>query len=135
MAKAANMLNFSSDAPQKQQFEMVDSRDHDLHMHYNRVIREGTEEAHEALAKEIEHRQFFDMLFDTHFDADEMANAPEMPADWECYRNGVRAFEKSCGRFSAYSMKHVGKLAKLCDTKPHMVEKTLEAVAKMCEKL
>lgn len=133
MAKAANMLNFSSDAPQKEQFEMVDSRDHDLHMHYNRVIRDGTEEAHKDLEKEIAHRQFMDKIFNTHFADDEMANAPELPQDWECYRKSVRSFEKSCGRFTSYSMKFAGHLAKHCDAQPDKVEKTLEKVAKMCE--
>ena len=70
------MLNFSSDAPQKEKFESVDSRDHDLHMHYNRVIREGTEEAHKDLEKEINHRQFMDKIFKKHFDDDMLERAP-----------------------------------------------------------
>ena len=133
MAKAASMLNFSSDAPQKQQFEMVDSRDHDLHMHYRRVIGLGTEEAHKDLEKEIAHRQFMDEIFETHFSDAEMANAPELPQDWDCYKKSVRSFEKSCGRFTSYSMKFAGHLAKHCDAQPDKVEETLEKVAKMCE--
>ena len=127
------MLNFSSDAPQKQQFEMVDSRDHDLHMHYRRVIGLGTEEAHKDLEKEIAHRQFMDKIFETHFSDDEMANAPELPQDWDCYKKSVRSFEKSCGRFTSYSLKFAGHLAKHCDAQPDKVEETLENVAKMCE--
>ena len=68
MAKASSMFSLASDEPQKQQFEMVDSRDHDLHMAYQKVLREGTEEAHQMLEKEVEHRQFFDKLFSKHFD-------------------------------------------------------------------
>ena len=58
-----------------------------------------------------------------------------MPEDWECYRESVRTFEKSCGRFSAYSMKHIGKLAKMCDAKPHMVKETLKLVHEFCKAL
>ena len=111
MAKAANMLNFSSDAPQKQQFEMVDNHNHDLHYYYNRVIHEGTEEAHKDLEKEIAHRQLMDKIFETHFSDDEMAKAPELPQDWDCYKKSIRSFEKSCGRFTSYSMKFAGNLA------------------------
>ena len=114
---------------------MVDSRDHDLHMAFQAVIQNGTEESHKQLEKEIAHRQFFDNLFNTHFAEAEMANAPHLPENWECYRESVNTFEKHCGRFSSYSMKHVGKLAKMCDAAPHKVEKVLKNVGKACEAL
>lgn len=43
--------------------QSIDSRDHDLHFAYNRVIGEGTQEAYEAMQKEISHRQFADKIF------------------------------------------------------------------------
>ena len=32
-------------------------------------------------------------------------------------------------------MKHVGKLAKMCDAKPHMVKETLKLVHEFCKAL
>jgi legumain len=111
--------------------EIVDSRDHDLHMAYHRVTREGTSEAYHQLQMELEHRQFTDKLFSMHFG--EMANAPTVPQDWECYRSFVETFEESCGRFSSYSLKYVGKLAKMCDTQPELIQHTMKKVVDMCQ--
>lgn len=116
--------------PDEQHVEMVDSRDHDLHFAYQLVIEEGTPEAYEQFERELEHRQFTDMLFATHFEDD--ANAPEIPQDWECYRKFIESFEESCGRFSAYSLKYTYKLANMCDTKPERVNAVLSRIADMC---
>jgi hypothetical protein len=110
--------------------EMVDSRDHDLHMLYQRVISEGTPESYEALQKELDHRQFVDSLFATHFE--DVANAPEIPQDFDCLRVMVGGVEDLCGPFSAYSLKYVRKLANMCDTKPEEVVNTLVKVGEYC---
>ena len=78
--------------PDEQHVEMVDSRDGGLHFAYQRLIEEGTPEAYQEFERELEHRQFTDMLFSTHFEDD--ANAPEIPQDWECYRNFIESFEE-----------------------------------------
>ena len=110
---------------------MVDSRDHDLYSAYQRVIREGTPEANEALEKEIAHRKFADELFGTLF-ADIPADAPENPQDFDCLRRMVRSVEESCGQFSAYSLKYATSLANMCDTQPEKVDSTLENVKEFC---
>ena len=94
---------------------VVDSRDNDLAMLTNQVMSEGTEEAYDALQKEIDHRQFVDMLFTTHF-SDISANAPEIPQDFDCLRLMVNSVEDLCGPWSSYSLKYVRKLANACDT-------------------
>ena len=94
--------------------QMVDSRDNNLHFHYNRVLNENSEEAYAALQAEIEHRQFVDKVFETHFPA--MANAPESPQDFDCLRILVGEYEELCGTWSDYSLKYVRRLANACDT-------------------
>ena len=93
---------------------MVDSRDHDLHYLFERVVAEGTTEAYTALQAELDHRQFIDTLFATHFE--ETANAPEIPQDFDCLRTMVNSVEDLCGPYSSYSLKYIRKLANLCDT-------------------
>lgn len=110
--------------------EMVDSRDHDLHVAYQRVLHEGSQSAYEQLQAEIDHRQFIDQLFATHFV--DYNGAPEIPQNWDCYRMMVQSYEDSCGRFSAYSLKYTRKLANMCDVQPEKVEKTLEMVKEFC---
>ena len=109
---------------------MVDSRDHDLHYFYQQVIADGTSEAYEALAKELEHRQFVDKLFSANFD--EVVNAPEVPQDFDCLRVMVEGVEDLCGPFSAYSLKYVSKLANMCDTQSQDVTETLVRVGEYC---
>ena len=112
---------------------MVDSRDHDLHIAYERVVLEGTPEAYRELERELEHRKFTDLLFSTHFEDD--ANAPEIPQDWECYRKMIRNVEESCGRFTAYSLKYTYKLANMCDTRPQIVNAVLSRVSDYCRSI
>ncbi len=96
--------------------DMVSSRDVDLHYHYNRVLREGTQEAYAELQNELEHRQYVDELFaQEHFTG--VANAPEIPQNFDCLRMMVKGVEDMCGEWSAYSLKYVRKLANVCDTK------------------
>lgn len=112
--------------------EMVDSRDHDLHYYYQRVVREGTAAAYQALEKEVAHREFTDKLFHEAFEYIE--NAPETPQNFDCLRTMVEGVEERCGRFSAYSMKYVRKLANICDTHPDLVDKTLDKASDFCSK-
>jgi len=93
--------------------DLVDSRDHDLHFLYNQVMKLGSSESMEALEKELQHREFVDSLF-LQFETD--ANAPETPQDFDCLRMMVSGVEEMCGKWSAYSLKYVRKLANICDT-------------------
>lgn len=94
--------------------DVVDSRDHDLHVLYNRVMTTGSSEDMEALQKELNHREFVDSLFNS-FEIDAV-NAPEQPQDYDCLRFMVGSVENMCGDWSAYSLKYVRKLANACDT-------------------
>ena len=103
-------------APKNDSKELVDSRDHDLHYLYNRVVSQGTVEAIEEMENELAHRKFVDFLFEQpHFD--DAANAPENPQNFDCLRMMVGGVEEMCGDWSAYSLKYVRKLANVCDTK------------------
>jgi len=110
--------------------ETVDSRDHDLHQKYQRVVSEGTPEAYAELQDELEHRQFFDGLFATHFE--DVANAPEIPQNFDCLRIMVGGVEDLCGPWSAYTLKYVRKLANMCDTQPEEVTNTLVRIGEYC---
>ena len=94
--------------------ESVDSRDHELHFLYNKVMADGSSESMLALEKEIEHRQFIDRLFQQFPDN---ANAPEQPQDFDYLRLMVGGVEDMCGEWSSYSLKYVAKLANACDSK------------------
>ena len=109
---------------------MVNSRDVELYLAFDRVLREDTIEAFESLEKEIAHRQYYDTLFATLFG--DSANAPETPQDFDCLRKMVESVEDSCGRFSSYSLKYVRSLANMCDTQPEKVQETLKKVEEHC---
>ena len=94
--------------------ELVDSRDHDLHFLYNRVMN-GDKTAVAEMQQELEHREFVDSLFTTHFE--DATNAPDTPTNFDCLRMMVGGVEELCGPWSAYSLKYVRKVANACDTK------------------
>ena len=70
--------------------DMVDSRDHDLHYLYNRVMMTGSSESMQDLQKELEHREFVDSLFNQ-FEVNANANTSETRKDLECLRLMVSA--------------------------------------------
>jgi len=113
--------------------EMVDSREHDLHVLYQRVMA-GDSEAVPEMEKELAHREFVDKLFTTHFE--EAANAPETPQDFHCLRMMVGGVEEMCGPWSAYSLKYVRKLANACDTQtPDQIADLYVKVGEYCNAL
>ena len=113
--------------------ETVDSRDHDLHVLYNRVMA-GDSEAVPEMEKELAHRTFVDKLFSTHFT--EMANAPENPQDFHCLRMMVGGVEEMCGPWSSYSLKYVRKLANACDTQtPDQISDLYVKIGEYCNAL
>ena len=130
LAKAQHYYQKALVNTESQTSEVVDSRDHDLHFLYQRVVSEGTPEAYAELEAELQHRQFVDGLFATHFE--DVANAPEIPQDFDCLRVMVGGVEDLCGPFSAYSLKYIRKLANMCDTKPEAVTNTLVRVGEYC---
>ena len=98
----------------------VDAREHDLvYLTEQASKNDATEEDLAALNKEIEHRQFFDDLFDQDFFAAEEANAADVHVnDYDCLRLMLGGVEEMCGDWSAYSLKYVRNLVTVCDTKP-----------------
>ena len=103
---------------QKGHVETVDSRDHKLHALTAWAAKEGSEEAYYELQKEIDHRQFIDALFKQVIDED-IPNANDTPQNFDCLRLMVGGVEEMCGDWSDYSLKHVRKLANVCDTMSH----------------
>ena len=93
--------------------DLVDSRDHDLHFLYNQVMKTGSSEDMHKLEKELQHREFVDSLF---LQFETPANVPDTPQDFDCLRMMVGGVEEMCGKWSAYSLKYVRKLANICDT-------------------
>ena len=99
--------------------ESVDSRDLDLHFYEQQVKNVGSAEAQADLDYELQHRSFVDGLFAVNFPVFGENDAPEIPQDFDCLRLTVNAVEEMCGKFSAYSLKYVRKLANVCDTASH----------------
>jgi len=93
--------------------QLIDARDHDLHVLYNEVMHSGTSEAMHALEKELQHREFMDSLF---LQFETPANAPDTPQDFDCLRMMVGGVEEMCGKWSSYGLKYVRKLANICDS-------------------
>ena len=98
--------------------EAVDARDIDLvYLTEQASKNDVSDEDLEALGKEIEHRAFVDGLFGQDFLADEGVNAPEFVNDYDCLRLMLGGVEEMCGEWSAYSLKYVGKVVTVCETK------------------
>ena len=83
--------------------DVVSSRDVDLHIYYNRVMHEGTQEAYNDLKNELDHRQYVDKLFTQEYFMD-VANAPETPQNFDCLTMMFKGVEDMCGEWSAYSL-------------------------------
>lgn len=113
IAKASHLYKKAT-AKTVESKQLVDSRDNELHVLYNRVMSEGSIESMHALEKELAHHEFVDQLFATHFNI--TANAPEVPQNFDCLRMMVGGVEEMCGPWSGYSLKYVRKLANACDT-------------------
>ena len=109
----------------------VDSRDHDLHFLMQVAVDQPTEENIEAVQKELAHRNAMDKLFNHEHLA--VANAPEIPQNFDCLRLMVNEVEEMCGPWSAYSLKYVRKLANICDTRTEeQVADTLAKIYDLC---
>ena len=93
---------------------LVSSRNHDMYVLYEEVMRTGSTESMHALEKELQHREFVDSLF---IQFEDSANAPEQPQDYDCLRLMVGSVEELCGPWSAYSLQYVAKLSNACDSK------------------
>ena len=119
-----NMIHKANDiykkvaAPAQGHVEVRDSRDHKLHALTSWAASEGTEEAYYELQKEIDHRQFVDALFKHVIDED-VPNVSDTPQNFDCLRLLVGGVEEMCGSWSDYSLKHVRKLANVCDSMSH----------------
>ena len=133
LQKAQHFYNLAmGETVVEEEHEMVDSRDTDLHRKYHEVLRNASADAYKELEDEIAHRKLMDDIFDMHFNLGD-ENAPESPVDWKCYKRSVLKFEEACGQFSSYGFKFARKIHQKCDAHPHLVEKALEAAAKMCK--
>ena len=96
---------------------MTDSRDVKLQYLYNRVMKNGDEEAHNDLIDELNHRKNVDRIFKTTF-ADNF-NDPQLvyrPQNFDCLRALYTNYEDNCGFFEDYSLKYVKYLVNACET-------------------
>lgn len=95
------------------------------------AVDQPTEENIEAVQKELAHRNAMDKLFNHEHLA--VANAPEIPQNFDCLRLMVNEVEEMCGPWSAYSLKYVRKLANICDTRTEeQVADTLAKIYDLC---
>ena len=108
---------------------IVDSRDHNLHYLMQQTVNDPTAENFAAVHAEVEHRNRMDIVFGAeHL---QVANAPEIPQNFDCLRMMVGTVEEMCGPWSDYSLKYVRKLANICDTQTE--EQVAESVSKIFE--
>lgn len=116
----------------------VDSRDNTLHMLYNRVMNDPSEENHKALQAEIDHRIKIDKLFNDvlghHMEAFN-ASATPLPTEWECYKYLIEKFEDHCGKASDYTLKYFKTFVAECESLkafPSAVDSTVHRFEKAC---
>lgn len=120
-------LNDNLFGKQMNESQKVDSRDHELHFLMQQAVLNPSDENIAAVHKELKHREFIDSVFSENFEV--MANAPEIPQNFDCLRFMVGQVEELCGPWSAYSLKYVRKLANVCDTKTE--EEIADLIAKV----
>lgn len=124
-------------APSKN--SVVNSRDAKLHYLFNRVTKNGGEQAHQDLKDELEHRMYIDKLFaeafPKHFGpyAAEDFKLTVQPSDYNCLRYLMSSVENSCGRFTDYSLKYVKHLVHVCENQDEAgVAEAARKVAEFC---
>ena len=114
--------------------EHVDQRDHLLHYLYNRVIREGGDEAHAELVAEVHSRNYYDSVFNEVFPGVQEADLATNLEDYDCYRFLIDAFEDSCGVASDYGRKYFKHLRHVCAVGgAEYIGETAQQLANACQ--
>lgn len=101
----------------------VDSRDVKLHYLYNTVLHDPSQENQEALKAELAHRLQIDTLFNDaagpFMEDIKKGEAVTVPQDFDCYRELIDNFERSCGMADAYTFKYFKVFAAQCEAAKH----------------
>jgi hypothetical protein len=118
---------------------VVNSRDAKLHYLFNKVAKNGGEQAHQDLKDELEHRMYVDRLFEQtfpkHFGKDALSdfNLTVQPSDYNCLRFLMSTVETNCGKFSDYSLKYVKHLVHVCENQDEQgIMQAAQKVANFC---
>jgi legumain len=98
----------------KRRSHILDSRDVNMHQLFHSYATTGATEDHAALQVELKHRAKVDGIFTQLFPQLQMANGVEV-TDYDCLRFMVNTYEKTCEKFSDYSLKYGKALAFACE--------------------
>lgn len=114
-----NGLGYPTAETQRKNDFAVDARDIDLHYLYRQVMEDPSIENQEALKGELSKRLRIDSLFKDVASKilDDIDNGAlsTVPTDFDCYRDLIENFEKSCGEADTYTMKYFKVFAAQCD--------------------
>lgn len=118
-----NTYSYSTAEEQRKNDFAVDVRDIDLHYLYQKVMNEPSKENQEALKNEISHRIQIDDLFKDAAGVilEDIKNEKldTLPKDFDCYRDLIDNFEKSCGQADTYTLKYFKVFAAQCHAVEH----------------
>lgn len=106
----------------------VEQRDADLHSLWHVYLSkpagsEAKAKAFKAFQAETNRRAELDaavanvaaaLLSEDQLNGERKAGEP-VTRDWDCYKQGVKAFEAQCGALGQYGLKHAGVMAKACN--------------------
>jgi len=94
-----------------------DSRDIKMHNLFERYAKSGAAEDLAELKKELAHREKAEAFFKQITTGLELESNDELKVqDYDCYRFLVNTYEKTCEKFSDYSLKYAKVLARVCET-------------------
>lgn len=110
-----------------------DSRDVKMHYLYRQLQRNNAPETHQELIDELQHRLQEDTLFAELFPHHEGVDLVKQPYNFDCLRFLVTVHDKSCGRFSDYSLKHAKHFVHACETQtPEVISLLGGAIEEAC---
>lgn len=116
----------------KRRPSILDSRDVNMHQLFHSYASTGAPEDHAALQVELQHRAKVDGIFAELFPQMKMANSVEV-SDYDCLRFMVNTYEKTCEKFSDYSLKYGKALAFACENLTEFeLAKTIEKMQNIC---
>jgi len=117
------MSSYVTTEEQRKNDFAVDARDIDLHYLYQKVMSDPSKENQEALKNEISHRIQIDDLFKDAagpiLEDIKKEKLGTLPSDFDCYRDLIYNFEKSCGEADTYTMKYFKVFAAQCQAIAH----------------
>lgn len=117
-------------APTKHR-NLVNSRDIKLHYLIDKHANEMNDNSMAELNEEIMMRKTFDSIF-TEIKPLHEDKPIALDTDFDCYKNLINFFERTCGKFTEYGMKYMRSFYDICAHKTEAIVHTKQVVLKFC---